>query len=193
MSQLAIVEAFSDLTDTRRSAGKRHQQALCFALFTLAVAAGNRGFLAIEDWLKAYHIDLVALFQPDKGRLPSHSTIRRALLRTEYQAYAACLACFFSIQPLPGETIAMDGKVLRGSYEAISDDETVNSQAGIPDFPGLKTLIRVESERQVFRANIIEVSTETRYYVASYLETASAFGQRIRVLLEFPWRTLDVA
>ena len=50
------------------------------------------------------------------------------------------------------------------------------SLAGIPDFPGLKTLIWVESERQVFRANIIEVSTETRYYVASYLETASAFG-----------------
>ena len=47
MSQLAIVEAFSDLADTRRSAGKRHKQALCFALFTLAVAAGNRGFLAI--------------------------------------------------------------------------------------------------------------------------------------------------
>ena len=131
MSHLAIVEAFSDLTDTRRSAGKRHQQALCFALFTLAVAAGNRGFLAIGDWLKAYHIDLVALFQPDKGRLPSYSTIRRALLRTEYQAYAACLARFFSIQPLPGETIAMDGKVLRGSYEAISDDETVNSHPAI--------------------------------------------------------------
>jgi predicted transposase YbfD/YdcC len=54
------------------------------------------------------------------------------------------------------------------------------SLAGIPDFPGLKTVIRVESERQIFRANIIEVSTETRYYVASYLETAAAFGQRIR-------------
>ncbi|MBW4552393.1 MAG: hypothetical protein KME35_14980 [Aphanocapsa sp. GSE-SYN-MK-11-07L] len=37
----------------------------------------------------------------------------------------------------------------------------------IPDFPGLQTLIRVESERQVHRANIIAVSTETRYYVAS--------------------------
>jgi hypothetical protein len=38
MSQIAIVEAFSDLADTRRSAGKHHQQALCFTLFTLAVA-----------------------------------------------------------------------------------------------------------------------------------------------------------
>jgi predicted transposase YbfD/YdcC len=50
----------------------------------------------------------------------------------------------------------------------------------IPDFPGLQTLIRVESERQVHRANIIEVSTETRYYVASFSETAQAFADRIR-------------
>jgi hypothetical protein len=41
MSQLAIVEAFADLADTRRTAGQRHTQALCLALFTLAVAAGN--------------------------------------------------------------------------------------------------------------------------------------------------------
>jgi predicted transposase YbfD/YdcC len=50
----------------------------------------------------------------------------------------------------------------------------------IPNFPALQTLIRVESERQVHRANIIEVSTETRYYVASFSETAQAFAHRIR-------------
>jgi hypothetical protein len=83
MSQLAIVSAFADLPDTRRTAGQRHHQALCLALFTLAVTAGNRGFLAIGDWLKAYHDELVALFVPPKGRLPSYSTIRRTLLRLE--------------------------------------------------------------------------------------------------------------
>lgn len=131
MSQIAIVEAFSDLSDTRRTAGQRHTQALCFALFTLAVAAGNRGFIAIGDWLKAYHDELVVLFAPPKGRLPSYSTIRRALLRVEYPLYSACLARFFGIQPLPGETIAADGKVLRGSYEAISDNPEVNSHPAI--------------------------------------------------------------
>jgi len=52
MSAIAIVEAFSDLPDKRRVQGRRHAQALCLALFTLAVAAGNRGFLSIGDWLK---------------------------------------------------------------------------------------------------------------------------------------------
>jgi predicted transposase YbfD/YdcC len=51
---------------------------------------------------------------------------------------------------------------------------------GIPDFPGLQTLIRVRAERHVHRANIIEISTETRYYVASFIDTAQAFAKRIR-------------
>lgn len=131
MSQIAIVEAFADLPDTRRTAGQRHHQALCLALFTLGVAAGNRGFLAIGDWLKAHHEQLVTLFQPPFGRLPSYSTIRRTLLRLEYQAYSGCLSKFFGIQPMAGETIALDGKVLRGSYECPTDDPTVDSHPAI--------------------------------------------------------------
>jgi hypothetical protein len=131
MCELAIVEIFADLPDKRRKAGKRHNQALCLALFTLAVAAGNRGFLAIGDWLKAYHDELVAVFKPPKGRLPSYSTIRRTLLSLDYQAYGVRLSRFFGITPLPRETIAVDGKVLRGSYEAINDDPTIDSHPAV--------------------------------------------------------------
>jgi predicted transposase YbfD/YdcC len=55
-----------------------------------------------------------------------------------------------------------------------------HSLDGIPNFPGLKTLIRVSSERQVRRATVIEVSTEVRYYLASFMDTATAFADRIR-------------
>jgi hypothetical protein len=122
MSPLAIVEIFEALPDLRRRAGQRHHQALCLALFTLAVSAGNRGFLAIGDWLRAYQEDLIELFNPPKGRLPSYSTIRRVLLNVDYAAYSASLARFFGIQPLPGETLAVDGKVLRGSYQLETDN-----------------------------------------------------------------------
>lgn len=116
MSTLAIVDAFQDLPDPRRGAGRRHSQALCLALFTLSVSAGCRGFIAINDWLKSYKEELLALFKPTKNRLPSYSTIRRVLLNLDYEAYSLCLSRFFEIKPLPGETIALDGKVLRGSY-----------------------------------------------------------------------------
>lgn len=51
---------------------------------------------------------------------------------------------------------------------------------GIPEFPGLRTLIRVESERQILHPTFIEVSNEIRYYVTSLVETASELGERIR-------------
>lgn len=131
MSELAIIEVFADLPDKRRKVGRRHNQALCLALFTLAVAAGNRGFLAIVDWLRDYHDELVVLFKSPKGRLLSYSTIRRTLLSLNCQAYAVRLSRFFGITPIPRETIAVDGKVLRGSYEAISDDPCIGSHPAI--------------------------------------------------------------
>ncbi|WP_121971713.1 ISAs1 family transposase [Leptolyngbya sp. BC1307] len=115
--QIEILAAFSEIPDTRHSLGKRHDIALCLALFTLAIAAGNQGFLAIGDWLKSYQAELIELFNPPKRRLPSYSTIRRVLLTLDYKQYSAALARFFAVEPLPGETLAMDGKQLRGSYQ----------------------------------------------------------------------------
>ncbi|NJK64076.1 MAG: ISAs1 family transposase [Synechococcaceae cyanobacterium SM2_3_1] len=50
----------------------------------------------------------------------------------------------------------------------------------IKPWPGLKTLIRVESERQFNYGGQLRQETETRYYIASYLDSADAFAQRIR-------------
>jgi hypothetical protein len=131
MNCLEIVETFNGLPDRRRGAGRRHDQRLCLALFTLAIAAGCRGFLSIQDWLKSYHDELLDLFSPEKSRLPSYSTIRRVLLNLDYQAYSQCLAQFFQVDPQKGETIAMDGKVLRGSYNVDTPASTTESHPAI--------------------------------------------------------------
>jgi predicted transposase YbfD/YdcC len=52
--------------------------------------------------------------------------------------------------------------------------------AHIPDWPGLQTLVRVESQRQFKKGGHPRLETETRYYVASFSESAEAFAQRIR-------------
>ena len=119
---IEILEVFAELPDPRRSSGKRHQVCLCLALFTLAIVAGNRGFLAIGDWLASYREPLLDLFKPAKKRLPSYSTIRRVLIAQDYKQYSACLAKFFGVDPLAGETLALDGKVLRGSYQLETDN-----------------------------------------------------------------------
>ncbi len=120
MAEIAILEVFTGLTDYRRKQGTRHSIPLCLALFTLAVAAGNQGFLAIGDWLDSYTQQLKEIFSVD--RLPSYSTIRRVLLELDYNDYSARLARFFEIEPISGETLALDGKVLRGSYLLETDN-----------------------------------------------------------------------
>ena len=50
----------------------------------------------------------------------------------------------------------------------------------IRPWPGLTTLIQVKSERQVFKHHVIEVTSETRYYISSLSLTAQEFAERIR-------------
>ncbi|MEO0377911.1 MAG: ISAs1 family transposase [Cyanobacteria bacterium P01_A01_bin.17] len=50
----------------------------------------------------------------------------------------------------------------------------------IKPWPGLKTLIRVESERHVKIGGHERYSTETRYYVASFCEPVADIAGRIR-------------
>ena len=89
------------------------------------------GLYPKRDWLHSYQADLLAIFCPPKHRLPSYSTLRRGLLTLDYQAYSLCLAKFFEIEPLPGETIALDGKVLRGSYNLDTPASTTESHRAI--------------------------------------------------------------
>ncbi|NEO71789.1 ISAs1 family transposase [Moorena sp. SIO3H5] len=44
----------------------------------------------------------------------------------------------------------------------------------------LKTLIRVESVRQFKKGKQHQLETETRYYVASFIESAESFAQGLR-------------
>jgi hypothetical protein len=76
-------------------------------------------------------MELMELFHPAKSRLPSYSTIRRVMLKVDDQAYSSCLGQFFQIEPVAGETIAMDGKVLRGSYNRSTNASRTESHPAI--------------------------------------------------------------
>lgn len=51
---------------------------------------------------------------------------------------------------------------------------------GVKPWVGLKTLIKVESQRRFKQGGRLLVETETRYYIASFIESAEQFAHRIR-------------
>ena len=53
------------------------------------------------------------------------------MLKLDDRAYSTCLGQFFQIEPVAGETIAMDGKVLRGSYNRSTNANTTASHPAI--------------------------------------------------------------
>ena len=85
----------------------------------------------MSDWLVSYQDEILELFKPAKSRLHSYSTIRRVLLETDYETYSDCLTAFFQIEPKAGQTIAMDGKVARGSYHLRTPASTAESHPAI--------------------------------------------------------------
>ncbi|MBE9119225.1 ISAs1 family transposase [Lusitaniella coriacea LEGE 07157] len=50
----------------------------------------------------------------------------------------------------------------------------------IPAWPGLESLIQVESQRHFLKGGRDRWETETRFYIASCIESAESFAQRIR-------------
>lgn len=131
MQQAAIIEAFADLPDPRRKAGQRHSISLCLALFTLAIVAGNRGFLAIGNWIEAYQSELIELLGVDKQRLPSYSTIRRVLLQLDYPKYIQCVAKFLGIANLSEERIALDIRTWQKYLQLDSKNTNLDSHPAI--------------------------------------------------------------
>lgn len=80
----------------------------------------------------------------------------------------------FRVQDFWSEICKGHGRIEKRTVSISRDKD------GIRDWPGLQTLIRVESQRQVIKAQVIEVTTETRYYIASFSGTAQNIAERIR-------------
>ena len=123
----ALQSQLDTLDDPRRGQGKRHRQGLVLLIVLLATISGYLGYRAIEDFLAKHQSQLLALFQPEKGRIPSYSTVRRVLMGVDFQQftqiYKNWIAHHLPRQPeRAGEHwMSVDGKSLRGTASPDAD------------------------------------------------------------------------
>jgi len=116
----AFLDHFSDLPDPRVERGKHHSLLSLLTIAFCAVLCGAEGWedmttfgQARQDWLQT-HLGLDLPFG-----IPSPDTFRRVFSRLDPEAFGTCFRAW--VQTLrrksKGEVIALDGKVVRHSFD----------------------------------------------------------------------------
>ncbi len=115
-----MMEALAEVPDPRERRGVRYPWGLLLGLLGAAMVAGNRHGRAMGQWVREHAEILVGVLEPAGGRLPSESTLRRALRGVDVVELEARLAEFggwdrvgTEDEALRGQ--AMDGKQVRGA------------------------------------------------------------------------------
>jgi predicted transposase YbfD/YdcC len=124
-----LMEALSAVPDPRKARGKQHSWVLLLTLVSSALGSGERSGHGIASWVAEHTSTLLVWLRPERGRLPSESTLRRALRQVDVAALEQRVAhytCTIAVAAEPqsavispqGEVLhgqALDGKAVRGA------------------------------------------------------------------------------
>lgn len=112
-----IIQFLEELPDTRRKAGRRHDQTFILLLVLMSTMSGYHGYRSIGDFISRNRSDLLAYFKPDKSRLPSFYTVRRVIQDLDFNRLSAGFykwACQH-MDLSENEWIHIDGKAIKGT------------------------------------------------------------------------------
>ena len=111
-----LIEALGDLGDPRKARGIRHPFVSVMALATMATLSGMRTYEAIAEWAADLPKDVLKRLHCWCHRAPSEPTFRRVLQSINADEVDEKLGQWLIKQEgLRGQSIAIDGKTLRGS------------------------------------------------------------------------------
>lgn len=95
---IALMEALSAVPDPRKARGKQYSWILLLTLVSSALASGERSGHGIASWVAEHAAALLAWLHPERDRLPSESTLRRALRHVDVVALEQRLAQYTPVQ-----------------------------------------------------------------------------------------------
>jgi hypothetical protein len=130
----SLPEFFRQITDPRRTQGRRHPLPAVLAIATAAVLCGARGYKAISDWAQALspkaRARLRCRFRKGHYSVPSESILRDVLIRVDPveldQAFQHWNAQFGVVD----ESLAIDGKTLCNALDEAGRQTHIMSVVG---------------------------------------------------------------
>lgn len=115
---VSLIEHFADLKDPRREHGREHKLIDILVIAILAVICGANDFVGMEEFGRAKQGWLKTFLELANG-IPSHDTFGRVLAKLKPGQFRRCFSRWVrAVAALTaGETVAIDGKTLRRSYD----------------------------------------------------------------------------
>jgi predicted transposase YbfD/YdcC len=118
---------FVDLSDPRQDRGQNHRLLDMVGLALCGTIAGANSWADIERFAVA-HQEWFEQFLERPYGIPSHDTFGRVFARLDTEEFQQCLGHWVEdLQlKLAGETVAIDGKTLRGSHDRSAGQEALH-------------------------------------------------------------------
>ena len=124
--QASLLEILREIPDHRRAEGKRFDLATVLLYSILAMVAGANSYRRMHEFIRIHRQLLNAAFGLEMRYSPSYTGLRLILrgvdpaaLETGFRRHAATVAKPLATDGLTA--IAVDGKTLRGSFDALRD------------------------------------------------------------------------
>ena len=124
-----IITFLDSLKDHRRSQGQRYELRFIVLFSIMAILSNAKSYRDIARFIKKHFKNLRKDFGLGWGKAPAYTTVRNIIQGINKQDFESCFRSYS--QSLSGANkdnpvgIAVDGKVLRGSYDHFQDKKAI--------------------------------------------------------------------
>ena len=125
-----ILTFLDDLQDHRRAQGRRYELKFMILFSIMAILSNAKSYRQISSFITTHYKTLNEEFKLNWKKCPSYSTVRNIIQGVDPKGIEACFRAYS--QSLLNMDIsnteigvAVDGKVLRGSYDHFEDKKAI--------------------------------------------------------------------
>jgi hypothetical protein len=122
---MMLLECLKTIGDPRRPQGRLYPLAPLLLVSVLAVLSGATSYRQIARFIDAHRLRLNDWLGLQWQRAPAHTAIRYAFVKLSPEAVEAAFrahsAALAAVSDPPEDCIAVDGKTLKGSFDAMAE------------------------------------------------------------------------
>jgi hypothetical protein len=115
--QKNLFEMLSEINDSRRAQGRMHDLRFILIIVIMSTMSGFHSLRAIGDFVKKNKEELIKIFKPKNGKLPSYLTIGRVLQNIDFDELSGIFYKWASsrVKIEKKEWLSIDGKAMGGT------------------------------------------------------------------------------